>query len=287
MSGNLQKLEEALSTLEGIGTSKAWKGGLGGGFKETLDICLNDCYFHNYNHKNKGALDPIRNIPEGEAHTFFKAWNDEDIGERFNQGVATDQELDSISLTPLYRAIPKAYIDNGSYYFFLEGNFYKVVLSNPSLPNGRNYFTIANMGKEEPKVDRIVDITRLKPSKLREAGGAVSSVISAYRDYVYDMSYDPRRYIVEKEVVKEVSEKYDPEFSLTKEETAKMYEWQRKHSKKYHKNGACSGGASPVSFYEISYGCCSIGSWWDCTCADCKAKGKPKEVYQYEIRSDL
>lgn len=287
MSGNLQKIEEALSTLEAIDTSTAWSGCDYGDFRETLDVELSDCYFHNYNPKNNGVFDPIRNIPEGTAHTYFKAWDDKEIGERLEQGVATDQELDSITLTPLYRAIPKAYIDNGSYYFFLEGNFYKVVLSNPSLPNGRNYFTVANMGKEEPNVEHIVDITRLKPSELREAGAVINSVVSAYHEYVYDMAYDPRRYTVEKEVVKEVSEKYDPEFSLTKEEVVKMRDWQKKHSKKYHKHGAFSGGASPVSFYEIIYGYCSIGSWWDCTCADCKAKGKPKEVYQYEIRNDL
>ena len=65
---------------------------------------------------------------------------------------------------------------------------------------------------------------------------------------------------------------YDVLYSLTKEETGKMHEWEKKHNKKFHKKGFGYQGAIAVSNFEVRIGTCSIGTWIDCVCLDCFKK---------------
>ena len=69
-----------------------------------------------------------------------------------------------------------------------------------------------------------------------------------------------------------MEKEYDSNYSLTIEETEKMYEWQKKHNKKFHKKGFGYQGVSPVSNFEIRFGTCSIGVWCECVCLDCLSK---------------
>ena len=46
---------------------------------------------------------------------------------------------------------------------------------------------------------------------------------------------------------------YDVLYSLTKEETSKMCEWEKKHNKKFHKKGFGYQGAIAVSNFEVCY----------------------------------
>lgn len=66
-----------------------------------------------------------------------------------------------------------------------------------------------------------------------------------------------------------MNKEYDSNYSLTKEETNKMYEWQKKHNKKFHKKGFGYQGVSPVSNFEVRFGSCSIGTWAECVCLNC------------------
>lgn len=79
MRGDLQKIEEVLPTLEDIDTSTIWSSDGHGSFREKLAVEVNDCYFCNYNPKNKDVFDIIRNIPEGATRTYFKAWDNKEI----------------------------------------------------------------------------------------------------------------------------------------------------------------------------------------------------------------
>ena len=75
-----------------------------------------------------------------------------------------------------------------------------------------------------------------------------------------------------------------------------MYEFERKHNKKYHKNGFGYQGVSPVSNFEIRFGLCSIGTLAECICINCLKKYEEKvrlskekidkysEKYSYTIR---
>lgn len=49
-----------------------------------------------------------------------------------------------------------------------------------------------------------------------------------------------------------MDKEYDLNYSLTKEETDKMYEWWKKHNKKFHKRGFGYQGVSPVSNFEVN-----------------------------------
>jgi hypothetical protein len=91
-------------------------------------------------------------------------------------------------------------------------------------------------------------------------------------------------------------EDIDLNYSLTKEQTTPMYEWQKTHTKKYHKKLPYRG-ASPMSIYSVKFESCSIGSWATCTCSECleaaesetDEKKKEKLIKQgtYEIFNDL
>ena len=69
-----------------------------------------------------------------------------------------------------------------------------------------------------------------------------------------------------------MDKEYDLNYSLTKEETDKMYEWRKKHNKKFHKRGFGYRGVSPVSNFEVRFGSCSIGMWCECVCLNCLDK---------------
>lgn len=69
-----------------------------------------------------------------------------------------------------------------------------------------------------------------------------------------------------------MNKEYDLNYSLTKEETDKMYTWEKKHNKKFHKKGFDYQGVSPISNFEVRFGSCSIGIWCECVCLDCLEK---------------
>lgn len=76
--------------------------------------------------------------------------------------------------------------------------------------------------------------------------------------------------------------KFDVCYSLTFSETQSMFEWQRKHNKKFHKKGFGYQGVSPVSNFEVRFGACSIGTWVECVCLRClenlKDEENPKKI---------
>ena len=67
---------------------------------------------------------------------------------------------------------------------------------------------------------------------------------------------------------------YNPSYSLTVEETDKMYEWEKKHNKKFHKKGFGYQGAIGISNFEVRFVSCSIGVWCECVCLNCLEKMK-------------
>lgn len=89
-----------------------------------------------------------------------------------------------------------------------------------------------------------------------------------------------------------MEQKYDVNYSLTIEETDKMYEWQKKHNKKFHKKGFRYRGVSPVSDFEVRFGSCSIGTWAECVCLNCLNKindnnenvEKVRKLATFEVR---
>ena len=89
-----------------------------------------------------------------------------------------------------------------------------------------------------------------------------------------------------------MEQKYDVNYSLTIEETDKMYEWQKKHNKKFHKKGFGYQGVSPVSNFEVRFGSCSIGTWAECVCLNCfnkinndnKNVEKVRKLATFEVR---
>ena len=210
----------------------------------------------------------------------------------------------------LYKPVPTLFWHNRecdkklgttSSYFYAHynGTFFDVCVS---YNNGmENKLTMKVVDYESIKDKDIYDYTScasawdLAETVTKDVKDLLETFARFTKESTY--SYNKNRYVKVEERVKEVSEKYDEEFSLTKEETKAMYKWQREHAKKYHENMASGGGASPVSFFEVSYGCCSIGSWWNCECSRCmelyKAETdekKKKKLYKqavYEIRNDL
>lgn len=89
-----------------------------------------------------------------------------------------------------------------------------------------------------------------------------------------------------------MEQKYDVNYSLTIEETDKMYEWQKKHNKKFHKKEFRYRGVSPVSDFEVRFGSCSIGTWAECVCLNCLNKindnnenvEKVRKLATFEVR---
>ena len=80
----------------------------------------------------------------------------------------------------------------------------------------------------------------------------------------------------------EMDKEYDLNYSLTKEETDKMYEWRKKHNKKFHKRGFGYRGVSPVSNFEVRFGSCSIGMWCECVCLNCLDKVNSEDTKKAE-----
>lgn len=122
---------------------------------------------------------------------------------------------------------------------------------------------------------------------------------NALNEYEESCVYDPNNYTIVKEVSFDISPTFDMNYSLTKDQTKAMHEWQNIHFNKYHKDYAKMrhGGVSPVSIFSVKFESCSIGDWANCICSRCmeaadaepneKKKEKLKKRGTYEIFTNL
>lgn len=182
-------------------------------------------------------------------------------------------------------AVPKKFWDQDTklreyFVFHWEGKFFKFTRELD------DKITLEEI-KESDVNSPIFDPNNYFDYYIAEMGSAVKEIKDRYKDFVSQVEYNPSRYKKEVVVEKDVSDKYDPEYSLTKDQVDKMLKWQREHARKYHNGCAAGGGTSPVSYFEIKYGVCSIGSWIDCECSACKENNKDMNIYKYSVKSNF
>lgn len=127
---------------------------------------------------------------------------------------------------------------------------------------------------------------------------AYDLIENALNEYEESCVYDHNNYTIVKEVPIDISPAFDMNYSLTKDQTKAMHEWQNIHFNKYHKNDAKTHrGVSPVSIFSVKFESCSIGDWANCICSKCmeaadaepneKKKEKLKKRGTYEIFTNL
>lgn len=127
---------------------------------------------------------------------------------------------------------------------------------------------------------------------------AYDIIENALDDYDESCVYNPDNYTIVKEVPFDISPTFDTNYSLTKDQTKAMSEWQASHFTKYHKNYAkVRHGVSPMSIFSVKFESCSIGDWANCVCSKCmeaadaepdeKKKEKLKKRGTYEIFNNL
>ncbi len=187
--------------------------------------------------------------------------------------------------------------DNFSHIIHYEGNFFKVNF-------GADKSTVSVIDKSQfkninPFDKPIFDLSRLSLGDfLAQTRAAYELLKGGIKKYENECIYNEKNYSIERIVEKEIDiSKYDLNYSLTKEQTKKMYEWQKSHNKKYHKKGFGYQGASPVSNFEVRFGSCSLGSYADCVCTKCynewkeetddKKKNKLAKFMQYELFNNM
>lgn len=145
--------------------------------------------------------------------------------------------------------------------------------------NGKFFFIDYKLKRlslvEKPKENVVVfdynhtDFDNLGDMVYAAANLIETGLLHYYRNSIYKDS----RYTLVK-TVEAPSDKYYHSYSMTKEESDKMFELRKTHNKKYHKKGFGYGGASPVSNFEVRFGACSIGTWCDCVCLECEKEYK-------------
>lgn len=127
---------------------------------------------------------------------------------------------------------------------------------------------------------------------------AYDIIENALDEYDESCVYNPDNYTIVKEVPFDISPTFDTNYSLTKDQTKAMYEWQISHFLKYHKNYAkVHRGVSPISIFSVKFESCSIGNWANCICSKCmeaaeaetdrKKREKLKKQGTYEIFNNL
>lgn len=127
---------------------------------------------------------------------------------------------------------------------------------------------------EKPKNAVIFDYNHTDFDNLGDMVSAAADLIEAGLSHYYRNSiYNDSRYTLTK-TVEAPSDKYYHSYSMTKEESDKMFVLRKAHDKKYHKKGFGYGGASPVSNFEVRFGACSIGTWCECVCLECEKEYK-------------
>lgn len=203
-----------------------------------------------------------------DARDFIKQWSNTillglmpvTLQTKFEEGKETD--LDDSEISFLYDAIPEEFSTN--YVHFL-GLFYLIDFESKKL-KPVDFESICDK--------RIFDASRSNVySLLRHIDTAVEFINTSIESYKLTALYDPRNYTIERKI----STPYDEAFSITREQSAAMNEWQKAHLKKYHKKGFGYRGASPVSVFEIRMGSCSLGTYATCVCTSCLEKAKNAE----------
>lgn len=128
---------------------------------------------------------------------------------------------------------------------------------------------------EKPKENVVIfDYNHTDFDNLGDMVAAATELIETGLSHYYRNSiYNDSRYTLTK-TVEAPSDKYYHSYSMTKEESDKMFEFRKAHNKKYHKKGFGYGGVSPVSNFEVRFGSCSIGTWCECVCLECEKEYK-------------
>lgn len=159
--------------------------------------------------------------------------------------------------------------------------------------------TVVDKGALDFNKIKVFDWSRSCLDELgKDVRVAYDLIENALEKYDESCVYDPSHYTIIKEVPFDISPTVDMNYSLTKDQTKAMYEWQSKHYTKYHKNRDNEyHGASPMSIFSVKFESCSIGDWAHCVCSVCqkaadaetdeKKKEKLKERGTYEIFTNL
>ena len=159
--------------------------------------------------------------------------------------------------------------------------------------------TVVDKGTLDFNKIKVFDWSRSCLDELgKDVRVAYDLIENALEKYDESCVYDPNHYTIIKEVPFDISPTVDMNYSLTKDQTKAMHEWQNKHYAKYHKNRDNEyHGASPMSIFSVKFESCSIGDWANCVCSVCqkaadaetdeKKKEKLKKQGTYEIFTNL
>ena len=129
--------------------------------------------------------------------------------------------------------------------------------------------------KEQPDVpdDKIVDFSNYSgiASAMDQVSLFLTMAVETLNNYSHDLEYCPSKYEKIVKVDKIVPDKdlYDPELSVSREDSDKVNKWMKKHDKKYHPKGLGYQGCTPVSNFELRKGWTGLGAWCDMVCTHC------------------
>lgn len=171
--------------------------------------------------------------------------------------------------------------DSFSDYVHYRGNFYFID------PNCKTA-TFTNPENIDFDKIKVFDFSHASFDSLwKSVRRAYELVVDALDEFDKSARYDPIHYSIVKEIQHEVSEKYDPNYSITREQVDAMTKWKNAHYKEYHKNYSKQyHGASPMSIFKVQFEACSLGDWADCVCTECMkaADAETNEKKQKRLR---
>lgn len=154
---------------------------------------------------------------------------------------------------------------------------------------------VADKAKIEFDKIKVFDWSRASLENLgKNVRVAYDIIENALDEYDESCVYNPDNYTIVKEVPFDISPTFDTSYSLTKDQTKAMHEWQISHFYKYHKSYAkMQKSVSPISIFSVKFESCSIGNWANCICSKCmeaaeaetdeKKREKLKKRGTYEI----
>lgn len=174
---------------------------------------------------------------------------------------------------------------NKWFYYHYNGEFYMFRYKKRLISEQDLTLWDLTLLKEKPDIpdNEIVDFSDYKQvfDTFDQLSVTLSKAASLLYNYSHDLEYRPEKYkkIVEVEKIVPDKDLYDPELSITREDSEKVNKWMKAHMEKFHPKGLGYQGATPVSNFELRKGWTGIGPWCDMVCTLClekaeKLKGK-------------
>lgn len=211
------------------------------------------------------------------------------IGNTVQFSLRDEKDKDYWTGFELLNCVPKKFWEENTFdtncldkhfYYHFNGEFYQ--FGYKERPNNVKLWDLTWL-KDKPDVpnDKIVDFSSYSnvASAMDQVSLFLTMAVETLNTYSTELEYHPNKYEKIVQVDKVVPDKdlYDPDLSVSREDSERVNKWMKKHDEKYHPKGLGYQGCTPVSNFEMRKGWTGLGAWCDMVCTCCLDRAKELE----------